>query len=119
MGYLYVILTILFTTYGQLVLKWRMNNKADIPIGFSDKLKFMFTLYSDLWILSAFFAAFFASISWMLAVKNFELSKVYPFMGLNFILVMFLSYFFFGEQINLNKIGGVLLILLGLIFISK
>ena len=115
MGYIYVILTILFTTYGQLVLKWRMINKPDIPIGFRDKIKFMFTLYSDLWILSAFFA----SISWMLAVKNFELSKVYPFMGLNFILVMFLSYSFLGEQINLNKIGGVFLIILGLIFISK
>ncbi len=119
MGYIYIILTVFFTTYGQLILKWRMNKKTDIPDEWIGKVKYLFSLYSDIWIISGFISALLASITWMMAIKYFELSKAYPFMALNFILVLFFSYLFFNEQINFYKICGVFLIAIGVFLISK
>ena len=47
--YVYVLLTILLTVYGQLVLKWRMNMKGQLPSPFSEKVRFMFNAYLDPW----------------------------------------------------------------------
>ena len=37
MGYFYIVGTVLFTVYGQLVLKWRIANYSALPEGLSEK----------------------------------------------------------------------------------
>ena len=59
------------------------------------------------------------TIFWLLALSRMELSFVYPFIFLNYILVLGLSHLVFRECIGLNKIAGSVLIILRLIFISK
>jgi multidrug transporter EmrE-like cation transporter len=119
MGYLYVFLTISFTVYGQLVLKWRMNLKGQLPVEFSSKIKFMFNAYLDPWILSGFLVAFLASVTWSMAMTKFELSKVYPFMSLSYLIVFILSVFLFNESVNIGKIAGFILIVVGVFVVSK
>jgi hypothetical protein len=34
MGFIYIVLTIVFTVYGQLVIKWQMNNAGEFPLDF-------------------------------------------------------------------------------------
>ncbi|OYV12967.1 MAG: EamA-like transporter family, partial [Methanosaeta sp. ASO1] len=58
-------------------------------------------------------------IFWLLALSRMELSFVYPFISLTYILVLGLSHLVFRECIGLNKIAGSVLIILGLILISK
>ncbi len=52
MGYLYIAGTILFTVYGQLVLKWRIVNYGAMPEDFGSKLVFLFKLLFDPYIFS-------------------------------------------------------------------
>ncbi|WP_151948892.1 hypothetical protein [Aliarcobacter butzleri] len=47
MGYLYILGTILFTVYGQLVLKWRIVKYGAMPEDFIEKLVFLFKLLFD------------------------------------------------------------------------
>lgn len=119
MGYFYIFLTVIFTVYGQIVLKWRLNQMEVLPDGFTVKFIFLFKAIFDPYIFSSFFAAFLASLTWMAALKEFELSRAYPFMSLSFVCVLFLSYFFFRETINVQKIIGTILIVLGIIIVSK
>ncbi len=119
MGYLYIFLTIFFTVYGQLVLKWRMNMKGQLPPAFSDKIQFMMHAYLDPWILSGFFVAFMASLTWAMAMTKFQLSQAYPFMSLSYVVVFILSVFLFDEEVNLYKIIGCAMVLLGIIIIAK
>lgn len=120
MGFLFILLCIIFTVYGQLILKWRINLQPEMPTNFLDKA---FTLVKliifDPYVLSGFVAAFVASIFWMAAMTKFSLSFAYPFMGLAFILVMVLSAAFFGEQLNLYKVIGTLLVVSGIIVMSQ
>lgn len=119
MGYLYIFLTIAFTVYGQLVLKWRMNMKGQLPAAISDKIQFMMHAYLDPWIISGFIVAFMASLTWSMAMTKFQLSQAYPFMSLSYVIVFTLSVFLFKEEVNLPKIVGSALVLLGIFIISR
>ncbi len=55
----------------------------------------------------------------MLAMTRFEISYAYPFISLNYILVIGASILFFNEAITLPKIAGTLLVIIGVIVISK
>jgi|JI61114DRNA_FD_contig_31_1628723_length_638_multi_1_in_0_out_0_2 uncharacterized membrane protein len=119
MGYVYIFLTVVFTVYGQLILKWRLNQLGDLPQLFSDKFFFLLKSIFDPYIFSSFFSAFLASLFWMAALKEFELSKAYPMMSLSFLCVLFLSHYLFGESLTIQKIVGTAFVLVGIIIISK
>ncbi|MEZ5440765.1 MAG: EamA family transporter [Lysobacterales bacterium] len=71
------------------------------------------------WVISAFIAAFGASLCWILALKQLDLSKAYPFMALNFLLVSLLAVPLFGETLTFNKLTGMGALVIGLILISR
>ncbi len=113
LDYLYIVATICFTVYGQLILKWRVGFYGDLPITMVEKLKFVFTVLFDPWIISGLVAAFFASLAWIAAMTKFELNHAYPFMSLNFVLVFILSGFLLSEPLTLQRGIGIVLIVLG------
>jgi uncharacterized membrane protein len=108
----------MFTVYGQVVLKWRLNT-FELPMPILDKIIFLLRSIFDPYIFSSFFSAFLASITWMLALKEFELSKAYPFMSLSFVIVLILSLFVLKETFSLEKTIGCFLIVAGIIIISR
>ncbi|WP_087972635.1 EamA family transporter [Oceanobacillus rekensis] len=115
MGYFYILSTIMFTVYGQLIIKWTMDKQGGLPEGFWDKIMFLFQLLLNPWILSGFLAAFLAALSWMAAMTKFDISYAYPFMSLSFVLVFILSVFLFGEPVSTQKVIGFAFIVLGII----
>lgn len=119
MGYLYISITILLTVYGQLVLKWRLNQVEELPADFVERIVFLVGLLFDPYIFSSFFSAFVASLSWMAALKFFDLSKAYPFMSLSYVCVLFLSLWLFNESFSYAKVIGSLMIVGGIIIVSK
>jgi len=120
MGYFYIAGCVLFTVYGQLVLKWRMNMQAPLPAGLLDKIIGLIKLIIfDPFILSGFVSAFLASLFWMAAMTKFSLSFAYPFMSSAFVIVMFFSVFLFGEALNSYKLMGTGLIVAGIVVLSQ
>lgn len=119
MGYVYIILTVLLTAYGQLVLKWRMNFLGELPADLYSKFVFLVKAIFDPYIFSSFGAAFIASLTWMAALSRFELSFAYPFMSLAFLVVLVASYFLLHEPLNAYKIIGMILIIIGLVIASR
>lgn len=117
--YVYIFSTIGFTVYGQLVMKWRISQFGSLPEGSTDKLKFLFSLLFDPFILSGFSAAFLASLAWMAAMTKFELSHAYPFMSLNFVVVLLLSSLLLNESISIYKCIGVGFIVLGTLVAAR
>lgn len=117
--YLYIFATLGFTVYGQLILKWRIAQFGPLPAESIDKLKFLLGLLFDPAIFSGFAAAFLASLAWMAAMTKFDLSHAYPFMSLNFVVVLFLSGILLNESMNPAKWIGILLIVLGTVIAAK
>ncbi len=119
MGYVFVLITILLTTYGQLAIKWQVNHAGAVPADRSGQIQFFLRLLLNPWVISAIVAAFAAMVSWMAAMTRFELSQVYPFMALNFVLVGLASIWLFNEPFTAAKIAGIALICLGLFVIAR
>lgn len=119
MSYLYVIFTVILTVYAQIVIKWQVTNAGDLPVNILNKLWFLIGLLLNPWVVSAFFGAFLGSLTWMAALTKLELSHAYPFIGLTFVLVLFMSGFLFQESITLPKLIGVGLVVLGIVVGSQ
>ena len=117
--YLYIFATIGFTVYGQLILKWRIAKFGELPTDSFEKLKFLISLLFDPAIFSGFFAAFLASLAWMAAMTKFDLSHAYPFMSLNFVVVLLLSGWLLNEPVTIQRVLGVTLIVLGTVVAAR
>lgn len=122
MKYFYIFATILFTVFGQIMLKWRISK-----IGFTlpetesmyGKLSALLRLVFDPCVITALLAAVIASFFWMVAMSKFEITQAYPFMSLSPVIVFFLGIFFLGETFTIGKVIGLLLIILGTIVTVK
>lgn len=117
--YLYIFLTMALTVYGQIILKWRIQDFGALPAGTYEKVRFLLLLLLDPAILSGFVAAFLAGLAWMAAVSKFDLSYAYPFLSLNFVLVLLLSAWLLGEPLTWQRAAGVALIVFGTILASQ
>lgn len=119
LDYAYIAATIGFTVYGQLILKWRIASVGPLPADSIGKIRFLLSLFTDIGILSGFFAGFLASLAWMAAMTKFDLSHAYPFMSLNFVIVLMLSSLLLSEPLTLQKGLGVAFIVLGTMVASR
>jgi multidrug transporter EmrE-like cation transporter len=118
-SYFFVFLTIVFTVYGQVVIKWQISSSGALPDIFMDKLLFLLKMLLNPWIVSGFAAAFLAALCWMAAMTKLELSHAYPFVASTFVLVILAGAVFFNEPLNGHKLLGMALIVCGIIVGSQ
>jgi uncharacterized membrane protein len=52
-------------------------------------------------------------------MSKFELSHAYPFMSLNFVVVLVLGTWLLNEPLNVSKVIGVALIVLGTVVVAR
>ncbi|WP_242681829.1 EamA family transporter [Paraburkholderia hospita] len=90
-----------------------------LPLDLFGKMKFLFFLFLDPFILSGFLAGFLASLAWMAAMTKFELSHAYPFMSLNFVIVILLSALLLSEPVSFLRIFGIGLIVAGTVIAAR
>jgi multidrug transporter EmrE-like cation transporter len=119
MGYLYIFGTILFTVYGQIIIKWQVSNAGVFPVDAAGKMCFLLRLAVNPWVISSLCGAFLAFLCWMAAMTKFDLSYAYPFMSLSFVFVLILSTLFFHEPVTAAKVLGVIFIMAGIIIGAK
>jgi uncharacterized membrane protein len=117
MRYLYILLTLFFTIYGQLILKWRITKLHwtmpttgvwDMVVAYT---KFLF----DPFIFSGFLSAFVASICWSIAMTKFQITEAYPFMSLAPAIVFLLGVCLLNETFTWGKVLGLVLIMVGIV----
>ena len=95
MSYFFIAMTILLTVYGQLILKWQVGVHGQLLSAPLQPLNILQLLLKP-WVISAFVAAFGASLFWMAAISRLPLSKAYPYMALNFVFVLVLAAIIFN-----------------------
>lgn len=58
-------------------------------------------------------------IVWGFIYKRYSISYAYPLSSIFFPLILAVSYFFYGEEMTFFKIAGVMLIVAGIIVITR
>lgn len=117
--HIFIVSTIFFTVYSQLIMRWQVSSAGSLPSDYSDKFKFIFSLLINPWVISGIFSTFLAGVSWMLAMTKFDISYAFPFVSLNYVIILFAGVVIYHEPINLMKIIGSLIVVIGIVVLSK
>jgi multidrug transporter EmrE-like cation transporter len=103
MGYLYISLTVILTTAGQLLTKKGVENSAGSIV----------TLFNR-YIASAAVMIMITPVFYVLALRKLDLSVAFAFTGLNYVFVSLGGKVFFREKLNRFHYLGIACIFLGL-----
>jgi len=119
-NHFYIFLSISFAVASQLIIKWKMSNFSFANYEtIVDKFIFAFSMLLNPYIVISLILTLLSGLSWMIAMTKFDISYAYPFTFLGFVSVMVLSYFLFHEELNIYKVLGSSVIIIGLYIISK
>jgi drug/metabolite transporter (DMT)-like permease len=118
-SHIYIALTVLFTVYSQLILRWQVGNAGALPAPLTAKVMHILALLLNPWVISGLAATFIAGISWMMTLSQFQLSYAYPFVSLTYVLVMVGDAVFFSDALNSTRVLGTCVVLAGVIIIAR
>ncbi|MCF2147481.1 EamA family transporter [Desmonostoc muscorum LEGE 12446] len=106
-SYVILLVSVLFSISGHLLMKHTMSNSHEglFTWEFIQQLTLSVTVYC------------LAIVTWILALRTVKLSIAYPVTSLNYVGILFGSYYFFNEVITLTRILGVLTIFLGVLLV--
>jgi multidrug transporter EmrE-like cation transporter len=98
-----ILLTVVLLSVGQLLFKMAAMDMKNIDISslLQPKLILALCVYG------------ISTILWIAVLRHTPLRIAYPFVGLAFLIVPVLSWFWMDEQISLNTIVGGTVILIG------
>lgn len=95
----------------QILMKMGGNHLSGHSVGeiFANPALFL----KNLPLFSGYFLYGLSTVLLVLALRKGELSVLYPIISLTYVWVLMLSTFVFNEYLNIWKISGVLLIMMG------
>jgi multidrug transporter EmrE-like cation transporter len=96
-----------------------MSSVGPFPSDLSSKFTFIFNLFLNPWIIASITATFLAGVSWMLVMTKFDISYAYPWIGLNFVLMLFFGVVLFEESFNYPKLIGTIMVIGGIAIVSR
>ncbi|MFQ6091995.1 MAG: EamA family transporter [bacterium] len=115
----YVLASVLLNVIGQLFIKRGALLKG--PLDLQPKMA-LWTIYqaiSSPFILFGLLLYCISALFWIVALSRIELSYAYPILSLGYILILFLSYWLFHEDLNTLRILGTASVVVGLCLIFK
>lgn len=114
MEYILIMVSLGFTSAGQLLQKLAANKAAAGPV----KIHFLqrlFLQYETWW---AILCLGIGTLLWLSVLYYMEVSKAFPFLSLGFVIIMLISRFFLHEVITIQRWLGVGFITLGIALVS-
>lgn len=116
-----VLCYVILNSAGALLIKHKLIQMGEVQLDqFSTFFRYFIKLFSSMEVLIGLAAIFASAIAWMIALSKLDLTIAYPIaIGFNFLVIVVLSVLINGEQLTMNKIYGILLMILALFFIGK
>jgi len=105
-----IILCTLFTTAGQILWKYGVTNLSTNA---------GILAYINLSVILGCVAYGIGAILMIIALKFWELSRIHPFLALGFVWVSLFAPIFLGEILSTQRIFGIVVIIIGVIFIGR
>lgn len=115
-----ILFLVLLSSFAQILLKFGMRDIGQIhsleakklwPLLLSLALNWRIVLGLAMYVFGTFF--------WLVLLSRMDLSLLYPFGTLQYLIVFALSYYFLGEHIGVGRIAGALVVLGGIFIISR
>lgn len=78
----------------------------------------LWRVFTNPFVLGGFISVFAGSIFWLSVLSRLELSVAYPMLSISYVIVVFLSWLIFRENVSLLRFAGVIVIVSGVALIG-
>lgn len=114
-----IFVSIFLAVVGQLLLKMGMLRIGKFSFNVSTLVpQYIKILLSPL-VIAGLVGFFISMLIWLYVLSRMELSFAYPFVALNYVLILFGSYFLLKEAITPMKVIGVVVIVAGVYLVAR
>jgi len=115
----FILISVLLSVVAQILLKNGMSNSSVQAALNSDALTAGITIFTNISVVAGIAAYVSSAGIWLLVLSKIDVSKAYPFVGIGFIGTMMFAYWFLNEPLTVTKVAGTLLVLAGVLLISR
>jgi multidrug transporter EmrE-like cation transporter len=109
-----IVLSVTLAVTGQIFLKHGVSTEGPIT-GLNRAL--LTTIFKPFVLLGLFFYSL-SSVFWLVVLSRTELSYAYPMVALGYVLVFFLSWWFFDDKVTWVRVAGLVLICVGVVLVA-
>lgn len=103
----------------QLLLKKGLLIVGEAPKGFFEVIRFYCQSYSNIYVISAVLLTIVTAFAWIQAASKAEISYIYPFMALSYVLVTLFSMWMFNENVTAIRWVGIVVVCIGVFLVSR
>ncbi len=114
-----ILISVFLAVVGQLLLKMGMLRVGKFSFNMSTLVHQYVKILLNPFVIAGLVSFFVGMLIWLYVLSRLELSLAYPFVALNYILILFGSYFLFRETITVYKMIGVVVIIIGVYLIAR
>jgi multidrug transporter EmrE-like cation transporter len=111
-----ILLSVLLGAAGQVLVKFGAVN-----LNFNNENFFniFLSILTNIPVMSGIIVYGISFLIWIKVLSKVELSYAYPMVSLGYVLIIIFSYFIFKENVTITRIFGVVIIIIGVIIVSK
>lgn len=118
-GIMYLIVCIVINVMGQSSIKYGTRTAGELTLSFSELGSFFAVFFRQPFILLGIFLYAIGAMFWVGVLSRTDLSFAYPMLSISYVLILLISWKFFGEVITVYRLIGIVLICAGLTFLAK
>jgi len=114
-----IFVSVALAVVGQLLLKIGMLRVGRFSLDISTIIQQYTRILLNPFVIAGIIGFALSMLVWLYVLSRLELSIAYPFVALNYVLILFASHFLLKETITPLKIMGVAVIVIGVYLISR
>ncbi|MBL8056226.1 MAG: EamA family transporter [Anaerolineales bacterium] len=115
----YILIAVVGSAAGQLLLKKGMSTMGPLTISLDQIFGILWRIGTNPYVVIGLTIYVCGTVFWLAALSRVDLSFAYPFASLSYIAMIIGGWLLFSEKVDLWRIGGSLIIMLGVILISQ
>ena len=116
---LLILFSVVLAVLGQFFLKKGMLQIGEVPLNITTPIFLLGKVFKSFGLFLGFFLFALSSIVWLVVLSRVELSLAYPMVSMGYILTIFISWKFLGEEISALRWLAVAIISIGVFVLSK
>lgn len=114
-----ILLGVLLNAAAQLFLKEGMRRIGHFEFVWANVVPIALQVSMNVFVLAGLLCYVVSVGVWLLVLSRVEVSYAYPLLSVGYIVNAFAGYYLFQENLSITRITGVLIICVGVYFVTK
>ncbi len=116
---IYILISVINGAIGQLLLKKGMSTMGPITLSLGEIGTLLWKMGTNPFVVTGLGIYALSTVIWLAALSRVDLSYAYPFVSLSYVIMLIASWFLFHENITPLRLLGTLVIVVGVLLVSR